>query len=191
MQLNSLSLSLFSFITCFGLCRAQKITPKYANINIKTSKYLEAAKRTETQTRILRIKNEIKMLYKKKSMLNKALYTLHIKNGNTWKNMWDIIAQNIDNTLENLMKIKYNNINKKLEKLKGNNIENKQQHNHTFYQRVYNLSTTTFTNDEMALLNKGLKYNLHYKHKQWLKTLTIEADAAINLIASHEQAYRR
>jgi hypothetical protein len=72
----------------------------------------------------LRIKNEIKMLYKKKSKLNKTLYTLHIKNANTWNNIWDIIAQNIDNTLENLMKIKYNNINKKLEKLKGNNVEN-------------------------------------------------------------------
>jgi hypothetical protein len=172
-------------------CLEQKVTPKYANINIKTSKYSEAAKRTETQTRILRIKNEIKMLYKKKTILNKTLYTLHIKNANTCRNTWDIIAQNIDNTLENLMKIKYNNINKKLEKLKGNNIGNKQQHNHTFYQRVYNLSNTTFTNDEIALLSKGLKYNLHYKPKQWLKTLAIEADTAINLIAPHEQAYIR
>jgi hypothetical protein len=123
------------------MCLTQ-ITPKYANINIKTSKYSEAAKRTETQTRTLRVKNEIKMLYKKKSMLNKTLYTLHIKNANTWKNMWDIISQNIDNTLENLMKTKYNNINKKLDKLKGTNVENKQQHDHTFYQRVYNLSNT-------------------------------------------------
>jgi hypothetical protein len=37
----------------------------------------------------------------------------------------------------------------------------------------------------------GLKYNLRYKPKQWLKTLAIEADAAINLIAPHEQAYTR
>jgi hypothetical protein len=29
-------------------CLAHKITPKYANINIKTSKYSEAAKRPET-----------------------------------------------------------------------------------------------------------------------------------------------
>jgi hypothetical protein len=43
----------------------------------------------------------------------------------------------------------------------------------------------------MALLKKGLKYNLHYKPKQCLKTLSIEADAAINLIAPHEQAYIR
>jgi hypothetical protein len=58
------------------MCLTQGITPKYANINIKTSKYSEAAKRTETQTRTLRVKNEIKMLYKKKSMLNKTLYSV-------------------------------------------------------------------------------------------------------------------
>jgi hypothetical protein len=89
------------------------------------------------------------------------------------------------------MKTKYNNINKKLDKLKGNGVENKQQHNHTFYKRVCNLSNTIFTNNEMTLLNKGLKYNLHHKPKQWLQTLAIEADAAINLIAPHEQAYIR
>jgi hypothetical protein len=43
----------------------------------------------------------------------------------------------------------------------------------------------------MTLLNKGLKYNLHHKPKQWLQTLAIEADAAINLIDPHEQAYIR
>jgi hypothetical protein len=32
----------------------------------------------------------------------------------------------------------------------------------------------------MQLLNKGVKYNLHYKHKDWIKTLAIEADTAIS-----------
>jgi hypothetical protein len=36
-------------------CLMHKITAKYANINIRTSKNSEAAKRTETQARTLRI----------------------------------------------------------------------------------------------------------------------------------------
>jgi hypothetical protein len=33
----------------------------------------------------------------------------------------------------------------------------------------------------MKLLNRGLKYNLHYRHKDWIKILAIEADAAISV----------
>jgi hypothetical protein len=43
----------------------------------------------------------------------------------------------------------------------------------------------------MTLLNKGLKYNLHHKHKRWIQTLAIEADTAIYLLNPHEQAYMR
>jgi hypothetical protein len=46
---------------------AYKIIPEYARINIKTSNNSEAAKRTETQTRTLRIKNEIKLYIRKTS----------------------------------------------------------------------------------------------------------------------------
>jgi hypothetical protein len=88
------------------------------------------------------------------------------------------------------MKSKYNNINNKLDKLKGKSIENMQQHNHTFH-RMCNLSNTTIANNEMTLLNKGLKYNFHHKPKRWLRTLAIEAETAINLIAPHKQAYIR
>jgi uncharacterized membrane protein YgaE (UPF0421/DUF939 family) len=48
-----------------------------------------------------------------------------------------------------------------------------------------------FTNEEMTLLNKGLKYNLHHKHKRWIQTLALEADTAINLLDPHEQAYMK
>jgi hypothetical protein len=43
----------------------------------------------------------------------------------------------------------------------------------------------------MKLLNKGLKYNLHHKHYNWIKTLAIEADTAVNQINITEQAYMR
>jgi hypothetical protein len=40
-------------------CLKQNITPKYAQIHIKTANTTEAAKHTETQIRTLRIKNKI------------------------------------------------------------------------------------------------------------------------------------
>jgi phage terminase Nu1 subunit (DNA packaging protein) len=97
-------------------CLAHKIIPKYANIKIKTAAHSEAARLTEKQTRTLRIKNEIKYLYKKKQQLNKQMYSLHIENANIWGNLWHIISNNINNTLESEMKQKYNNINNEINK---------------------------------------------------------------------------
>jgi hypothetical protein len=86
------------------------------------------------------------------------------------------------------MKLKYKNINIKLDKLKERKTRETQQFNHSFHQRVSNLSNTTFTDEEITLLNKGLKYNLHHKQKHWFQTLATEADTATNLIDPLEQA---
>jgi hypothetical protein len=40
-------------------------------------------------------------------------------------------------------------------------------------------------------LSKGLKYNLHYKQKNWRETLGLEAKAAINNLDITEQQYSR
>jgi len=37
--------------------------------------------------------------------------------------------------------------------------------------KFINKTDITFTNDELSLPNKGLKYNLNYKHKNWMKPL--------------------
>jgi hypothetical protein len=88
--------------------------------------------------------------------------------------------------LEIKMKKKYQVINAKIEKLKTqyNPPKTKEHHNntqekHTFFKRIENLTNITFTEDEMQLLNKGLKYNLHYKPKNWLQTLGLEAEIGI------------
>jgi hypothetical protein len=174
-------------------CLMYKVVPKYARINVRTSNYSEAAKLTEIQASKLRIKNEVNFLYKKKRQLNIQLYTSHIHNANIWGNMWNIISENINNTLDNAMKLKYNHINNKLNKLKEDNTiqHNTTQNEHRFYQRVENLSDITFNQEEITLLGKGLKYNLHLKQKNWIRTLAIEAEAAINLLSLREQAFMR
>jgi hypothetical protein len=49
-----------------------------------------------------------------------------------------------------------------------------------------------FTEQEMALLHKGLKYNLHTKCKNWLENLALEVEAAISQLPTSDQdVYRK
>jgi hypothetical protein len=59
----------------------------------------------------------------------------------------------------------------------------------TFILVVINETDITFTNDELTLLNKGLKYNLNHKHKNWIKTLALEAETAVTQLPIFEQDY--
>jgi hypothetical protein len=49
------------------MCQKLRIVPKYAQIHITT--HNAAAEKTQAQAQTLRIKNEIKYLYKKKEQL--------------------------------------------------------------------------------------------------------------------------
>ena len=57
----------------------------------------------------------------------------------------------------------------------------------SIFSRVINKTDITFTNDQMILLNKGLKYNLNHKHKNWIKTLALESETAIVQLPLFEQ----
>jgi hypothetical protein len=57
-------------------CLAKKITPNYAKINLKPVD--DAAKTTIQKAERIRIKQEIKFLYKMKQNLNEQLFQLHL-----------------------------------------------------------------------------------------------------------------
>jgi len=61
--------------------------------------------------------------------------------------------------------------------------------NMNFYHRVVNKTNITFSNDELGLLNKDLKYNLSKKRKQWISNLAMEAETAVTLLPPGEQDY--
>jgi hypothetical protein len=63
----------------------KKLVPKHAHMRIPTNN--EAARKTQTQAQILRIKKEIKFLYNKKKQLNIQLHHTRIYNANTWQQM--------------------------------------------------------------------------------------------------------
>ena len=49
-----------------------------------------------------------------------------------------------------------------------------------FFPRAVNKTNITFSTDEHTLLEKGLKYNLNRKSRDWIKTIALEAEFAIN-----------
>jgi hypothetical protein len=54
-----------------------------------------------------------------------------------------------------------------------------------FYPIVVTNTNIAFTNEELSLLNNGLKYNLHFKHKQWIQTIALEAENAITMLPTY------
>ena len=86
------------------------------------------------------------------------------------------------------MEKKYKQLDLKINRLVATQTE-KPNTKTQFYPRVINKTNVTFTDEEMTLLNKGLKYNLNYKNKHRLSTLVLEAETAISLLPSHEQEY--
>ena len=85
---------------------------------------------------------------------------------------------------------KYHTVKQKLNKLE--HIQTRTPtHTKTFYPRVTNNTNIKFTAEELSLLNKGLKYNLSYKNKNWIRTLALETETAITQLPTHEQDYVR
>ena len=60
-------------------------------------------------------------------------------------------------------------------------------HNSKFYPKTINKTDIKFTNKELTLLNKGLKYNLKHKIKHWFSNLALEAESAISRLPTHGQ----
>jgi hypothetical protein len=84
---------------------------------------------------ILRIKLEIKSLYKKKQHLNILTYQKHIEVTNIWNNIWPIIEKKIIQKLQDELSNIYLRRNNKIATLKKNTkplIDNK-THTHSHF----------------------------------------------------------
>ena len=106
---------------------------------------------------------------------------------NTWQKNWQYIQITINDQLHAEIKIKYEKFDQKLRKLKDTQkIVPKEN---TFYPRVINKTNITFTDYELNLLGKGLKYNIWHKPKNWITTLALEAETGICSIHIQDQDY--
>jgi hypothetical protein len=59
------------------MSKQKKIIPKY--VNIKVANTSPAAQTTKKKAQLIRIKEEIRMLYKKKDNLNRDRYRVHLQ----------------------------------------------------------------------------------------------------------------
>ena len=71
------------------------------------------------------------------------------------------------NSINKEMEKKYTAIEDKINRLTSNQTM-KLNTNRQFYPRVVNETAIKFSDEQMTLLNKGLKYNLSHKRKHWL-----------------------
>ncbi|XP_049831381.1 uncharacterized protein LOC126272518 [Schistocerca gregaria] len=144
-------------------CLSAQITPNY--IKVKINSKTNTAKIVKAKCEIMWLKTEIKMLYKKKELLNKQLYNLHLQLGNCLSSLqFSYILQYIQIiTDKEQQKILYRH-KKKLDNLemKKGNLPSKNLHDsqHQFHGRTINSTNISFTNNELALINKGLKHNI-------------------------------
>jgi hypothetical protein len=53
------------------------------------------------------------------------------------------------------------------------------------------MTDNTFTENELYILDKGLKYNLNSTPKTWIITLALEVDTAIRILSEKNQAYMK
>jgi predicted DNA-binding ArsR family transcriptional regulator len=114
----------------------------------------------------------------KKQQLIRQIYHLHILLANTWGNTWLYIQQTIGEKPKKLIQLKYKSLDKNLNRVVQEQTKTPKQI-HTFYTTVVNNTNITVTNNEIKLLEKGPKCNLHSQKKNWLTTLALEAQTTI------------
>jgi hypothetical protein len=87
------------------ICLVYGVTPKYTAV--KCTGNLISCVRTKRVAENIRIRNEIKFLYKKKQHLNRLLYESHLDNAFVWDKLWTVFESSINGKLEIIMKRKY------------------------------------------------------------------------------------
>ena len=77
-------------------CLIKKVVPKYANIKIPYTS--PATNITQKKIQTIRLKDEIKFLYKK-DKLNNDLYSIHLKAAQEWGSTWYVILDSIHDSI--------------------------------------------------------------------------------------------
>ena len=108
---------------------------------------------------------------------NKSKFAMHLlQNKHSIGHIQDImkVLYITNKSINREMGKKYKTMDEKLKKL----IQSQSYKPSTstqFYPRVVNKTNIHFSDDELGLLNKGLKYNLSKKREHWISNLALEA----------------
>jgi hypothetical protein len=137
------------------------------------------------------MKDKFRYLYSKKQELNQQIHQLHLALAHMWDKTWPYIYNTNEKKLGKETRAKYRNLDKKLSHLAQTQTKTPYR-THTSYPRLINNTDIQFSKGETRLLQKGLKYNLHIKPKNWIQNLALEAETAITKLPSNErEVYRK
>ena len=169
-------------------CLHNKIIPKYAQLKVPNTS--PASQSTAQKARIMRIEEELKFLYKKKEILNRELYRRHLEVAQEYGWWWNVIHDSLLQKINTEMERKYKSMGVKIKRLTQNQAQ-KPKADNNFYPKAVKNTSINFSDEEMELLNKGLKYNLGSKQKRWINNLAMEAKTAIMMLPPGQQDYIR
>jgi hypothetical protein len=164
-------------------CLQENIVPDYVQLNTKSKSI--AAKKTLQKGRIIWIKEEINSLYSKLKNLNDSLEELNRNlRLNFHQESIEEFTEYINSWIDPRLKKKKETHDKKIRKLcelqKPMLLNEMQDTSYTFYPTMKNLTDIEFNEEESAIINKSLKYNVNmdYKPKE-IEDGLIEVDVAI------------
>jgi hypothetical protein len=107
-----------------------------------------------------------------------------------WGNCWNLIQESILDTVNQVFEKKYQLLDNKISRL-AKAQKQEVDKNNMFYPRVINKTNIEISNEELSLLNKGIKYNLGYKQRHWISNLAFEVEGALTLLPPGEQEHIR
>jgi len=133
------------------------------------------------------LKLEIQELYKKKRRLNKTLYRTHLNiNNEVHPAQSDVLMQNVNDWIQNKAMERKRIVDGKLTKLIKSQAEDNTDCKHEFFPRLINQSSITFDENEIKLLEKGLKHNISTSDKNFDNTL-LDVESVIQTLPLHSQ----
>ncbi|XP_050510523.1 uncharacterized protein LOC126887180 [Diabrotica virgifera virgifera] len=166
-------------------CLHNKVFPTFCRV--RTSNNVHPNIRNAMQTKLMKkeiCKHYSKLNYidcKLKVTYDSLLETLHYINLNTF-------LSDVQDKVDRSHSVKFNRVNNKLQHLVNNKIRldqqkashNKSFSNFRFHPRIKNLSNVQFSDDELKLLNLGLKHSIPTNLSiRDLESLSIETDTVI------------
>lgn len=166
-------------------CLDYGLVPNYVNIRIKNNS--NAAKKTLISAQIQWIKNEIKSLYCKKSLLNQLLFETHLELLNKLHPAQHDILSTLESQVTSIINKKRDTQNKKIERLLQTQIiQEKVSCKHKFFPTVTNLTKINFDKNEMKLLNKGMNFNFPNNKKTSFLQELFQAEAVIKSLQTED-----
>jgi hypothetical protein len=134
-------------------CLKENLTPTYTKLSKNTYTNNTAALNEKAKAQTIRIKQEIRLLHKKKQVLNSELYKTHLHNANTWDRTWDNIEHTINTKLRTEMTKKYTQQHQKLYRLRSKHTQQTDKKQQQFCPKACNQSGVHFIEDEIQLLS--------------------------------------